>query len=140
MAKKGSSPTPTTVKIPGPLHARLMRASERTKLKKPDVLRLCVELAMPKIEAQFAQMKGEGVGEVGLAVRVDPKQLGELRELYKSAVTDELTGLEDLEGATFVAAAEKKLREMCSDDFQVKLSEASEARIRRFLSVYAQLF
>jgi hypothetical protein len=129
------------VKIEAPLHARLKLAAERTGLSKADIVRLSADIAVPRIEAQFAQMKGQGgVGEVGLGLRVDPKQLGEMKELYKSAVTDHVSGVEDLEGAEFVAAVEKILQSQASDDFEVKFSDAVETRIRRFLAVYAQLF
>jgi hypothetical protein len=134
----------TTVTVEGPLHDRLLRAAAKTRLSKADVLRLCADVGLPQIEHKFAEMRGEsGVADVGLALRVKPEQLVELRELYKSAVTDIVSGVEKLDGLEFVKAVEAALdsnREAASQLAAVAYEARDEARVRRFLAVYAQLF
>jgi hypothetical protein len=134
--------TSTTVKIEKPLHERLLKCAKKTGLKMAVALRLSADIGLPQVEKKFAEMRKEAeaaggmVGEVPVVLRLDAEQLVEMRELYKSAVTDSLGELDRLNGAELIAAATKAL-----DDIQRETVMAKDCeRARRFLAVYAQLF
>lgn len=118
----------TTVKIEAPLHARLLRAAKQTNVSKADLVRLCVDVGLPRVLSSFAAMKGEEDGK-GMGLLMKPEQLAEARELYKSAVTDVVAGVDHLDGKDFVAAVERLMPNL-----------PQRERIGRFLAVYAQLF
>jgi hypothetical protein len=125
----------TTIKIPGPLHDRLLRGSKKTGLTKAALLRLCVDIGVPQFEAKLAEMRNGGVGAVtGVGLAMTEQQLAEMRELYRSAVTDLMVGLEGLAGEDFVSAAQKALASATN------FKPGEPERIQRFITVYAQLF
>lgn len=133
----------TTTKIPAELNQRLWEGAQRTRLSRSVLLRLCIEIGVPHLERKFDEMREKvlpGVdglkldGAVGVSLAMGRQQLEELRELYRSAVTDVMPGLNGLVGEDFVDAAEKALAKSKG------YSRDTVERIRRFLMIYAQLF
>jgi len=136
-----SSVPSTTTKIPAPLHARLKRGAKATGLKKSVLLRLCIDVGLPQVEGKFGELRQtRTTGETGVGLAMTKEQLAELQGLYKSAVTDYVSGADDLEGKAFVAWVEKFLSAAKPGDPKVAEVLKNEKRIRRFLAVYAQLF
>jgi protein required for attachment to host cells len=133
----GQKTPDTTMKIPARLHSRLKHAAAKTMLSKADVLRLCLDVGLPRIEQKFAELREKEGAEGGeakpLAMMMQPAQLGEMRVLYKSAVTDYYPEIASLDGADFVKAAEAAIA------VPGQTPETAQ-RIRRFLAVYRQLF
>ena len=126
---------PTTTKIPSEMHGRLLRAAKKTRFRKSLLLRLCVEVGLTQVVDKIASlgMKEGRRSLLGIGLLVEDRQLAELRELYKSAVTDVVDGVENLDGKFFVEAVEMALPSHV-------LHPDHEARVRRFLAIYAQLF
>lgn len=114
----------TTVKLPASVNARLTEAGKKTGLKKSKLFRYCLDVGLPRLQP----------GTVAApAIQMDQRQLAEVKELFRSGVTDFVPGLEKLEGADFVAAVEQLLP-------RLKLKANDEARVRRFVAIYGQLF
>ena len=119
--------TPTTVKIPSDLNVRLSRVASANELSKSAVFRLSMEAGLAKVESGLRAMR-----TASPAIVMDSEQLEEAKEIYKSGVTDLVTGVAELHGKEFVAAVEQKLPGL-------KLKAKDLARVRRFLGIYAQL-
>jgi hypothetical protein len=128
--------TPTTMKIDADLHEQLLRAAKKTRVSKADLLRLCVDCGLHRVEQKFTEMRG-GIAE-GMGLILSKEQAEELRELYRSAVTDLVPVLEDVEGKEFVTAVERTMALPAYSS--PAITPAEVARVNRFLAVYAQLF
>lgn len=100
------------------------------------LLRIALSAGLPRVVETLAKIREDGgvpknVKGVGLLFE-EQQQLDEMRELYKSCVTDFFPGeLDELQGAELVAKARLMVR---------KLDKASAAKARNFLAVYEQLF